>query len=153
MSTQTIQLQGFENQTIEVQLPGLLSTRKLLVNGEPAPKGEKRGEMRLTQDDGREVIARWKRSFGSQVLEVEEQTYQVSHAFKWYEWIMIAIPLILAAVGFMGWVYAALAVGIGYTVFQSRRPLFQKTLLWVGGLVLAIGLNMVIGGVLLALLR
>ncbi|HHB90513.1 MAG TPA: hypothetical protein ENK60_04325 [Anaerolineae bacterium] len=140
-----VQVDGFENQTIEVHYPGMFSDRQLLVNGKPAPKGEKRGEMRLVRDDGREVVARWKRSFGGHILDVDGQTYQIGQTFTWYEWVLIFIPFALAISGVMGWIFAGVAVGIGYAAFNSQRSQPQKILLWAGGLLLALALNIVVG--------
>ena len=47
-----VNLQGFEGQTIEVQTQGLLSGARQFVNGKPASKGTKRGEMLLRRNDG-----------------------------------------------------------------------------------------------------
>ena len=145
MSKIRLQIEGFENQTIEFKSPGLLSGRKLLVNGEPAPKGPRRGEMRLVRDDGREVVARWKRSFGGHILDVDGKTYQIGQTFTWYEWVLIFIPFALAISGVMGWIFAGVAVGVGYAAFNSQRSQLQKILLWAGGLLLALALNIVVG--------
>ena len=58
-----VNLQGFEGQTIELQTQGMLSGPKLLVNGKPASKGEKRGEMLLRRNDGKEVVAKFQTAF------------------------------------------------------------------------------------------
>jgi hypothetical protein len=54
-----LQVEGFEGQTIVVQTPGLISGASLLVNGQPAQKGKKRGELALRRSDGREVTVNW----------------------------------------------------------------------------------------------
>ncbi len=58
MSTRyPLQLQGFEGQSLEVRPSGLASGPKLLVNGQPATPGVRRGLMVLRRNDGREIVA------------------------------------------------------------------------------------------------
>jgi len=152
MATRRLALEGFERQVIEVQSAGLMSNRKLLVNGEPAPKGPKRGQMRLTRDDGREVIARWKFSLGGDVLEVDGETIQVSEPYRWWEWMLLALPAGLAAAGIMGWLFAAIPMAIGGALFRSERSPKQKVLLWGGSLIFALALNILLGLSIQALL-
>ena len=52
-------IEGFEGQDLEVNV-SFWTGPKLLVNGQPAPKGTKRGEMLLQRNDGRQVVAIWK---------------------------------------------------------------------------------------------
>ena len=148
-----VQIDGFENQTIEVHYPGILSDRQLLVNGKPAAKGEKRGEMRLTRDDGREVMARWKNSLRREGLEVDGTLYHFGRTLAWYELLLILAPVILPALGLAGWVFAGVAVVLGFAIFRSPRPFWQKFFLWFIQVGIIILLSQVVGSLLLAWIR
>lgn len=117
----SLNLQGFEGQMIELQTQGMLSGPKLLVDGKTAPKGEKRGEMRLRRNDGREVVARFKTAFlDIPRLEVDGQTIQVVEPFKWYEWVWNGIPLLIV---FLGGMMPAL---IGFAAFSINTMVFRS---------------------------
>ena len=126
-----VPLEGFEGQNIELQAAGLISGAKLLVNGEPAPKGKKRGEMLLRRNDGREVIAKFQNTFlDVPKLKIDEQVIQVVEPLKWYEWAWNAIPLLIIFSG------GAIPVLIGFIAFSINATLFrsQKTTLAKYGL-------------------
>ena len=126
-----VPLEGFEGQNIELQAPGLISGAKLLINGEPAPKGKKRGEMLLRRNDGREVIAKFQNTFlDVPKLKIDEQVIQVVEPLKWYEWAWNAIPLLIIFSG------GVIPVLIGFIAFSINATLFrsQKTTLAKYGL-------------------
>ena len=52
-----VAIAGFENQNIAIQAPNLFSAAKLLINGQPAEKGTKKGEYKLLRDDGSEAVS------------------------------------------------------------------------------------------------
>ncbi|HWQ15294.1 MAG TPA: hypothetical protein VNL77_21015 [Roseiflexaceae bacterium] len=116
-------LSGFEGQRIEVEPATMFSSPKLLVNGQPAQPGTKRGEMVLHRDDGAEVIARWKPQFlGLDVpaLEVGNRTVHIVPPLKWYEWVWSALPVVLVvAGGFLGAVAGLIGLAINAKVFRS----------------------------------
>lgn len=117
----TVNLQGFEGQTIEVQSQGMLSGAKLLVNGKPASKGTKRGEMLLQRNDGREVIAKFQPAFlDVPKLELDGQTIQVVEPLKWYEWAWNGIPLLIVFLGGM------IPFLIGFAAFSINATLFRS---------------------------
>jgi hypothetical protein len=121
-----ITLEGFEGQTIDVQTAGFLTGPKLLINGQPASKGPKRGQMLLRRNDGRDVIAIWKPQFlGLDVpqLAVDGKTIQVAEPLPWYVWVWSALPIILI---FIGGALGALAGLVGFSIstsiFRSSLP-------------------------------
>lgn len=123
-----VDLQGFEGQTIEVESQGMLSGAKLRVNGKLASKGEKRGEMLLRRNDGKEVVARFQPAFlDVPKLEVDGQAIQVVEPLKWYEWIWNGIPLLIV---FLGGMIPALigfaAFSINITLFRSQKNTLTK---------------------------
>jgi hypothetical protein len=121
-----LQLEGFEGQTIEVQPAGIVSAAKLLLNGQPAARGPKRGQMTLRRNDGRQVIAVWKpQIMGLDVprLQVEGKLVNVVEPLKWYVWVWSALPILLV---FIGGALGALAGFIGFAIntqiFRSSLP-------------------------------
>lgn len=123
-------IEGFEGQSLEVQTAGLFSGPKLFVAGKPANKGQKRGEMRLQRNDGKEIIAFWKPQFmGLDVpqLIVDGKVINVVEPLKWYAWVWSALPLPLI---FIGGALGALMAMIGFTVstsvFRSSQPAVAK---------------------------
>ena len=127
----SIDLEGFEGQNIEFQTEGFFSGAKLLVNGEPAPKGKKRGEMLLRRNDGSEVIAKFQNAFlDIPKLKIDEQVIQFVEPLKWYEWAWNAIPLLIIFSG------GAIPILIGVIAFSINANLFrsQKTTLAKYGL-------------------
>lgn len=89
---------------------------KLVVNGVPAPEGNKRGEMLLQRNDGRQIIARWKPQFiGLDVpqLIVDEKVINLAEPLKWYQWIWGGLPIALV---FIGGALGAITGIIGFTI-------------------------------------
>jgi hypothetical protein len=117
-----VKLEGFESQTIEAELDGIFSGPKLLVNGRPALKGKKRGQMTLQRDDGREVIATWKpQSLGFDLpqLVMDGQTVQLVEPLKWYQLLWSALPLLLIFFGgAIGGATGAIAAVINTRIFR-----------------------------------
>jgi hypothetical protein len=118
-----VQIQGFESQSIEVKAPGLFSGPKLLVNGQPAPKGPKRNQMALHRDDGAEAVAVWKpRLLGLDVpqIAVDGETIQVVEPLPWYQWLWSALPVLLVfAGGAIGAFAGVLALFVNIKLFRS----------------------------------
>ena len=129
-------IEGFENQNIEAKV-SFWSGPKLLVNGEPAAKGSKRGEMVLQRNDGKQVTASWKPQFlGLDVpqLVVDGKVLNFVEPLKWYQWIWGGWPvLLLFAGGALGAIAGMIAVAINAKVFRAEMSEVLKYL--VSGLV------------------
>ncbi len=154
-----ITLQGFEGQTIEVQTAGMWSGPKLLVNGQPAAKGPRRGQMTLTNNFGQEVVAAWRPRFmGLDVpqLAVDGEIIEVTKPLPWYAWLWSGLPVLLVFVGgALGVIAGIVAFTVSAGIFRSNRSTAVKFLLTafvsllavVVYFVLAVLLTMVLGGV------
>lgn len=119
-----ITLKGFEGQTIEIQTAGLWSGPKLLVNGQPAAKGAKRGQVILTNNSGQEVVATWQPRFlGLDVpaLVVNEKIIEVTKPLPWYAWLWSGLPIVLLVTG------GVLGVIIGIAAFTVNAGIFRST--------------------------
>ena len=124
-------IEGFENQNIEAKV-SFWSGPKLLVNGEPASKGSKRGEMVLQRNDGKQVTARWKPQFlGLDVpqLLIEGKAINLVEPLKWYQWVWGGWPvLLLFAGGALGAMAGMIAVAINAKVFRAEMSEVLKYL-------------------------
>ena len=132
----TANIEGFENQNIEAKV-SFWSGPKLLVNGELASKGSKRGEMVLQRNDGRQVTASWKPQFlGLDVpqLLVDGKAINLVEPLKWYQWVWGGWPVLLLFVGgALGAVAGMIAVAINAKVFRAEMSEVLKYL--VSGIV------------------
>jgi len=119
-----LKLDGFEGQTLEVQPAGLLSGPQLLVNGQPAAKGPRRGLMLLRRSDGREVVAAWRpQIFGLDVpqLWMDGTRVNVVEPLKWYVWVWSALPVLLVLIG------GALGALVGFVAFATNTRIFRSS--------------------------
>lgn len=133
--------EGFEGQTIEVQTAGMWAGPKLLVNGQPAAKGKKRGQMTLTNNYGQEVIAAWRPRFmGLEVpdLAVDGKIIQVTKPLPWYAWLWSGLPILLLFIGgALGAVVGVVAFTVNAGIFRSNRSTAVKFLITAGVSLLA----------------
>ena len=121
-------LEGFEGQNIEVVPAGFITPAKLLVDGLPAPKGKNPGENRLTRNDGREVVARWKpQLLDMPKLVVDGKTIDIVKPLHWYEFAWCALPiiLILTSRAFAG-ILGIIAYIINAKIFRSDLSAWSK---------------------------
>ena len=121
-----VALNGFEGQNVEVQPPGLFTGPKLLVAGQPAPAGAKRGEMVLRRNDGKDVTVAWKpQLMGLDVprLAVDGSVVEVVKPLPWYVLAWSALPLVLILIGgLLGGVTGAVAAYLNLKLFRTSLP-------------------------------
>ena len=94
-------IEGFEGQKIEVNT-SMWTGSKLLVNGVPAAKGNKRGVMVLQRNDCKQVTATWKpQALGFDVpqLVVDGKAITLAAPLKWYQWVWGGWPILLLFLG------------------------------------------------------
>ena len=149
-----VNLEGFEGQKIEVQPASFLGSAKLFVNDGEARQGAKRGEMILTRNDGKEVVATWRNNFlDVPKLMVENKVVNVVKPLAWYEWIWNGWPIVLLfGGGALGGLLGALAIVTNLAVFRSQQNTLLKYLITgaisiaavIAYFIIAIGLNLLI---------
>lgn len=124
-------IEGLENQNVEARV-SFWSAPKLLVNGEPAPKGTKRGEVVLQRNDGKQVTASWKQQFlGLDVpqLIVDGKAINLVEPLQWYQWVWSGWPvLLLFAGGALGAIAGMMAVAINTKIFRAEMSEILKYL-------------------------
>jgi hypothetical protein len=115
-------IEGFEGQDIEIKASMWTGTR-MVINGQKAPKGQRRGEMSLTRNDGRVVNARWipqMFGFDTSQLGVDGKTYVLTPQLKWYEVVLSALPLVMVFIG------GLLGAIIGIVAFSASASIFRS---------------------------
>jgi hypothetical protein len=152
-----VQLEDFQGQNVEVEV-SFWSGSKLLVNGEPAPKGEKRGEFVLQRNDGKQAVATWKPQalgFDGPQLVIDGDPVQYVEPLKWYQWVWGGIPVLLIFVGgFLGAIFGLLAFMLNAKVFRADMSGVMKYVITagisflavVGYLVIAIIIQLALSG-------
>jgi hypothetical protein len=120
----TINIPGFEDQKISVQLAGTVGAAKLFINDQPAPSASKKGQYLLRRNDGTEVTAYFKGGFPNPipVLMVDGQVIHIAKPLPWYQWVWICFPLVLVVLGgAIGGALGCLATAINMQIFQSQQ--------------------------------
>ncbi len=142
-----VNLEGFEGQKIEVQPASFFGSAKLLVNNVEARKGVKRGEMLLTRNDGREVVAAWRNNFlDVPKLMVDKQVVDVAKPLAWYEWIWNGWPIVLLfAGGALGGLIGALALVLNINIFRSQNNTLLKYLITGAISIVALFVYLILG--------
>ena len=119
----SIEIEGCEGQNIEVKPPGFLSGAKLLVNGKPAPKGPRRGQMLLKKNDGTEMVTAWQASalgFDIPKLVVDGQVIEFVTPLKWSELLWSSLPILLVFIGgALGAIAGAIAFNVNTKIFRA----------------------------------
>jgi hypothetical protein len=125
-----VSIEGFEASQIAVETPGFFASAKLLVNGQPAPKGSKRGQYLLHRNDGAEVTAKLKNIFLDPVPQVvinDQQVIKVVEPLKWYQWLWAALPIVLVFIGgALGAVLGLIATSFNTRIFRSDMNVFAQ---------------------------
>jgi hypothetical protein len=134
-----VQLEGISAPKIEVETPSAFQGAKVLINGQPAPKGKKRGEYLLRRDDGRESTIQLKSFFLDPVPQVvwAGNTIRLAEALTWYQWAWSAVPIILV---FLGGAIGGAVGSIGVTLnVQILRSEMSGVLRYGGTALISIG--------------
>jgi hypothetical protein len=152
---QQIELEGFEGQQIEIKPAGSFSAAKVLVNGKPAGKGPKRGQMLLRKNDGTEVIANWQPAmmgFDVPKLVVGGKVIEIVKPLKWYEMVWSALPILLVfAGGLLGGITGFIGFSANTKVFRSKMNPVVKFMLTAGISVAAVIAYLILGILLYAI--
>lgn len=119
----SVPVEGFAENQVVIETPGVFSGAKLLLNGQPAPKGEKRGQFVLRRDDGTEVTAKFKGMFLDSIPQVvidDNEVIKVVEPLKWYQWLWAGLPILLIFMGgFIGAIFGVIATSFSARVYRS----------------------------------
>lgn len=153
-----LSLPGFENRRLLVETGGFWSGAKIMIDGEPAPKGPKRGQFLLRRNDGTEIIAQLRvHNFLDPVPQVVigGENIQIAEPLKWYQWVWGGFPFALAIIGgALGGLVGGIALVINGRIFRSdiKNPTkylltgIISTITVIAFFILAVLLNLTIRG-------
>ena len=129
----SVPVEGFSENQVVIETPGMFSGAKLLLNGQPAPKGEKRGQFVLRRDDGTEVTAKFKGMFLDSIPQVvidDKEVIKVVEPLKWYQWVWAGLPILLIFTGgAIGAIFGVIATSISARVYRSEMATAVQYLL------------------------
>jgi len=118
-----VNAEGFEGQDIEIVVSFWTGT-KLLVNGEKAGKGPKRGQLLLKRNDGKEVIAMLKQKMlGLDVpqIEIDGKIIDLSKPLTWQQWLFAGSPVVVLFLGgALGAAIAIVGIYLNVKIFRSE---------------------------------
>jgi hypothetical protein len=115
-------LAGLSDRRIEVE-SSIFGGSKLLVDGQPAPRGSKRSQFLVRATDGRDSVVELKTVLPDPVPQVlwAGQVIRLEEPLAWYQWLWVCIPLVLMFVGgAIGGLIGAVAATINARVLRSK---------------------------------
>jgi hypothetical protein len=116
-------LAGVSGRKIEVEST-IFGGSKLLVDGQPAPKGSKRSQFIVSGTDGRDSVVEFKTVLPDPVPQVlwAGQTIRLEEPLSWYQWLWVCIPLVLMLVGgAIGGLVGAVAMTMNIRILRSNN--------------------------------
>lgn len=114
---------GFENRNIMVRAGEFFHGARLFIDGIPAEKGAKRGQMLIRRNDGAVVVAQFRATnFIDPVpqLVIDGEVHSLVRPLAWYQWLWGGLPLALIFLGgALGGLAGGLALVINSRLFRS----------------------------------
>ena len=116
--------EGFEGRQLVVQSAGFFSGPRLMLDGQPAPKGPKRGQLLLRRNDGVDVIAQLRRLFVDPIpqVTVDGKAIKIAEPLPWYVWVWSGWPMVLLLMG------GALGAGLGAAATMINGRVFRTNM-------------------------
>jgi hypothetical protein len=123
---------GFEGRNLIVRTQSFLSSARLFIDGAPVRK--EKGRYVLQNNRGQLVEAKLKSNIFDPVpkLQIANETIILAEPLKWYEYIWIALPLVLLAIG------GALGGGIGAAAAFTNAMIFRNQSMTAGKYILTL---------------
>jgi hypothetical protein len=108
--------------SLEVEPAGWFRPARLFLDGQPAPKGPKRNQYLISQDDGISKLLQLKQVFIDPVPQVllDGELIQLAEPLSVFQWIWSAIPIVLIFLG------GAIGGGIGGAAFWINTRIFRS---------------------------
>jgi hypothetical protein len=116
-----VNLVGVSDRKVEVE-SSVFGGAKLLVDGQPAPKGPKRSQFLVRGTDGHDSVVELKTSLPDPVPQVlwAGQTIRLEEPLKWYQWLWVGVPILLLFLGgAIGALVGAVAVTLNVRILRS----------------------------------
>jgi len=117
-----VALPGMEGQKLALRLAGTFSGAKLVLNDQEV--GKQNGQFFLRSNIGSTLAVKFKARFLDPIpnLIVGGQTIELAPPLAWYQYVWMAIPIVLVFLGgLIGGLFGGLAAGISSRIFRSDR--------------------------------
>ena len=116
-----VHAEGFEGRQLVVESAGFFSGPRLMLDGQPASKGPKRGQLLLRRNDGVDVIAQLRGVFVDPIpqVTVDGKTIKIAEPLAWYVWLWGGLPILLLFIG------GALGGGLGAAAMMINGRIFR----------------------------
>ena len=116
-----VHAEGFEGRQLVVESADFFSGPRLMLDGQPASKGPKRGQLLLRRNDGVAVIAQLRGVFVDPIPQVTVvgKKIKIAEPLPWYVWIWSGLPILLLFIG------GALGGGLGAAAMMINGRIFR----------------------------
>ncbi len=123
---------GFENHDLDVQPSGFVRGPRLLLNGNPAPRGNRRYQYVLTQPGGSKTVVQLKPSMLDPVPKVfvDGEQIEVVEPLSVFQLIWSGLPLVMLLIGgAIGGLIGGGAYWTNVLVFRSEMSTAERYIL------------------------
>ena len=128
MASYALALPGFEGRRVFLRTAGIVSGPKVLVGDAVAPRGERRGTFSLRKNDGTAAEVRLKHRILDPVpiVEYDGRQIDVVRPLRWYEYVWMAVPILLLHGGALGAMFGIGAMHVSSRILRSERSAWAR---------------------------
>jgi len=128
MASYALALPGFEGRRVFLKTAGIVSGPKVLVGDAVAPRGKRRGTFSLRKNDGTLAEVRLKHRVLDPVpiVEFDGRQIEVVRPLRWYEYIWMALPILLLHGGALGALFGIGAIHISSRIIRTERSAWVR---------------------------
>jgi len=128
MTSYALALPGFEGRRVFLRTAGVVSGPKILVGDVIAPRGKRRGTFSVRKNDGTLAEVRLKHRVLDPVpiVEYEGRQIDVVRRLKWYEYVWMALPILLLHGGALGALFGFGAIHISSRILRGARSAWVR---------------------------
>jgi uncharacterized membrane protein YwzB len=145
-----IQVNGFENQNLSVEVEGVLSNPRLLINGKHA-EGDKGGPYLLQKEDGTQVPAEFRSLNWLDPLPrlvIEDVVIPYAPAIHWAWWLLAALPIPIVLrvvdVGAVPALWGGAIALLNGRILRMENPLWARVLMILGTIIVGTAIPYII---------
>lgn len=128
MTSYALALPGLEGRRIFLRTAGIVSGPKVLIGDAVAPRGKGRRTFSLRKNDGTlgEVRLKYRALDPVPIVEYDGRPIDVVRSLRWYEYVWMALPILLLHGGALGAVFGIGAIHISSRIIRSQRPALTR---------------------------
>ena len=128
MTSYALALPGFEGRRVFLRTAGIVSRPKVLVGDAVAPRGKRRGIFSLLKNDGTlgEVRLKYRILDPVPIVEYDGRQIEVVRRLRWYEYVWMALPILLLHGGALGALFGIGAIHVSSRIIRSERSAWVR---------------------------